>query len=680
MRREGHGAGGLGVSLSELQVKTNVRLLSLVLVSNSPLTMSLSGNREPISFFCIFRERNPGQGPISLQVKNLEVFEMSHPAVLRFKEMMPGQLGKMKMHATREGGDLDHCDTDRKEDSRWYREFGQKDFAKAVRKEIKADSKINLARELEALDRLHRQKDRKKRKEEGWKDPFRSSAKGPLREAILTASAEYFKADDDDPDPYIAHRRTLGGERETLLLSREKIAAFERRGLAFFRKYFPGQVRHLRLDLDEEVPHFHALIVVKVVEESKRRGKQILIQPSANPLIASYEHAQDVAGEFFGDVGLVRGERRAAARREAKERDLPLPERRDHVSPAEFRAERAERIRQREEDIQQREEDFINWRAKEEHELIGMRIESETIKAEAYETKREANAWLATAKGVARGDLAFNARNAEKPFSTVKGSDPEKTQPLLDAINLAPKAAVEAARGISAAIAPLRKRLKAQLAAIKGVANGNLTVGATEAGEDFQVADGADPQVAETLLRDVKLAPKSAMTVVMPLVKAMMRAKQKENTAIAKSAAVLGAVKGLFGFQTVQSGDGFVPIDETDPELVARLTVHMNRDSGAATEIGRMTVEAIDRKVEEKAKAAVESAAVAEDRATEAEERWNTAYSQLAGIIKSAGKYMSPSDHKAFCKEASFTTSKAALSVNPVMSGRGKSQKEDERE
>lgn len=30
MRRVGHGAGGLGVSLSELQVKTNVRLLSLV--------------------------------------------------------------------------------------------------------------------------------------------------------------------------------------------------------------------------------------------------------------------------------------------------------------------------------------------------------------------------------------------------------------------------------------------------------------------------------------------------------------------------------------------------------------------------------------------------------------------------------------------------------------------------
>ncbi len=51
-----------------------------------------------------------------------------------------------------------------------------------------------------------------------------------------------------------------------------------------------------------------------------------LLRPSANPLIASYEHAQDIAGTFFQDIGLERGECRAAARREAKDRDEVPPE------------------------------------------------------------------------------------------------------------------------------------------------------------------------------------------------------------------------------------------------------------------------------------------------------------------------------------------------------------------
>lgn len=606
------------------------------------------------------------------------------PVALRMEAIRPVSLGGMLKHAERKGGDLDHCDADRLDKTIWYDEVAPRDFKEAVNEEIEAMSQANLDNALEAMLKNRRTADHDKRKEEGKKPPYRDAENGPLREVILTANAQYFYADPDDPDPYKAHRTTDKGDRETVYLSRDKIKAFEQRGLEFFAEYFPGQLRHLRLDMDEEVPHFHALIMVTKVTNSKRRGKQINIVPSANPLIKNYEWAQDAAGKFFSTIGLVRGERRAEARRDAKERDLPLPERRGHVSPAEFRAERAERIRQREELASERFEKAGKMLRRAEFEAEDMRLgamfESDDIIADALEKRREADSTLASVTGVASGDIVFDPSVKDTPFTMGTRADPKKAKPLLDAISFAPKAAVEAAKSLVAAIAPLHKRLKAQLAAIKGVANAHLTVSSTAEGEDFQVADGADPQVAETLLRDIRLAPKSAMTVVMPLVKAMRRARNKENTAIAKSAAVLGAVKGLFGFQTVQSGDGFVPIDETDPELVARLTVHMNRDRGAATEIGRMTVDAIERKAEETAKAAVESAAVAEDRATEAEERWNTAYSQLAGIIKSAGKYMSPSDHKAFCKEASFTTSKAALSVNPVMSGRGKPQKGDERE
>ena len=174
-----------------------------------------------------------------------------------------------------------------------------------------------------------------------------------MREVLLTANAEYFIAEEDDPNPYVAHRTNKNGVKERLLLSRKKIAAFERHGLKFFKDHFPGQLRHLRLDMDEEVPHFHALVLVKSIKESGRRGKQVMIQPSANPYIRNYEWAQNAAGEFFSTIGLVRGERRAEARRKAKELDNPAPEDREHVSPAEHRAKRAEAIRQKEVDAEE---------------------------------------------------------------------------------------------------------------------------------------------------------------------------------------------------------------------------------------------------------------------------------------------------------------------------------------
>ncbi|WP_319531122.1 hypothetical protein [uncultured Cohaesibacter sp.] len=276
------------------------------------------------------------------------------PIVLRMEARMPVSLGAMLMHAERKGGDLEHCEVDRRDQTIWYDEVGPHDFVKAVKDEIAKMSQSNLVNALEAMDKNRRFADHAKRKKEGVKPPYREAENGPLREVILTANAQYFYADPDDPDPYRAHRTTKDGDRETVYLSRNKIEAFNKRGLEFFAEHFPGQLRHLRLDMDEEVPHFHALIMVTKVTNSKRRGEQTNIVPSANPYIRNYEWAQNAAGEFFSTIGLVRGERRAEARRKAKELDNPAPEDREHVSPAEHRAERAEAIRQKEVDVEER--------------------------------------------------------------------------------------------------------------------------------------------------------------------------------------------------------------------------------------------------------------------------------------------------------------------------------------
>ena len=56
-------------------------------------------------------------------------------------------------------------------------------------------------------------------------------------------------------------------------------------------------------------------------------------------MIASYEHAQNLAGEAFSDLGITRGKRDAEARRAAKRAGEPVPEKRRHVPPSAWRAE-----------------------------------------------------------------------------------------------------------------------------------------------------------------------------------------------------------------------------------------------------------------------------------------------------------------------------------------------------
>ena len=265
------------------------------------------------------------------------------PVVLRFKEMFPTALARMQMHARRSGGDLDHVTLEHSGRNRIYE---GSDPATSVRAEIRAMSVHNLNAEIAALCARKRKKDADRRRVEGLTPPWKAATNGPLREAILTARWDYFAADTDTPDSdvLITHGRDDAGATVERRLSRAKIAAFESAGRAFFDTYFPGQVRHLRLDLDEESPHFHAVIMTTVEKTSARRGTQKLIQPSANVLLKNYEHAQDVAGLHFAQIGLTRGEERAAARRAARAADRPVPEVRGHISPREFRDRRAGQI------------------------------------------------------------------------------------------------------------------------------------------------------------------------------------------------------------------------------------------------------------------------------------------------------------------------------------------------
>jgi hypothetical protein len=66
--------------------------------------------------------------------------------------------------------------------------------------------------------------------------------------------------------------------------------------VGFLQTHFPdGQLRELTVHVDEESVHMHFAVAVWNEKVSQNRGRQRLLQPSANPLLADYEHAQDLA-------------------------------------------------------------------------------------------------------------------------------------------------------------------------------------------------------------------------------------------------------------------------------------------------------------------------------------------------------------------------------------------------
>ena len=242
------------------------------------------------------------------------------PVVLRFAGLFPQGLGKFKMHDERGGGDLDHVD---QELSRLNQVLaGEPGWQQQIRGEIAEMRRHNHEEHLRALRAKSRMKDARKLEAEGPADPWRSCSRGPLREGIITVNKDWF------------------GGAGLLEWDPERVSAFRKTAMSFLRENFPnGQLRYASAHVDEEAYHIHFVVAVWTEKPSANRGHQILLQPSENPLIKSYEHAQDLAGEAFETIGITRGERRAEARRQARAEGKPLPEKRQHVPPSKWRAE-----------------------------------------------------------------------------------------------------------------------------------------------------------------------------------------------------------------------------------------------------------------------------------------------------------------------------------------------------
>lgn len=258
-----------------------------------------------------------------------------YPVVCRFAGMKPRDLGGYEAHRYRKGGDVGHVNRRRSHLNR--RLIGPADWARQAMAEIRTMAMEAYTAELETLQKRGDRKRLALRLAEGPKDPWRASRHGPLREVILTVNKEWFEQTDDP----------------NALFSTKNEQDFEDRAVAWLQQNFGDDVIHARADLDEEAYHIHAVIMPRATV-NKYGVECRVLQPSIHPLIKDYEEAQDSVGRWFAPLGLVRGERRKQAIRDALNDGRTPPPKRRHVRPADWRRNEERRLAQKEAEIERR--------------------------------------------------------------------------------------------------------------------------------------------------------------------------------------------------------------------------------------------------------------------------------------------------------------------------------------
>ncbi|MFC2970146.1 plasmid recombination protein [Acidimangrovimonas pyrenivorans] len=331
----------------------------------------------------------------------------AHPVVLRFAELFPHQLRRYRLHNDRKQRDMDHVDHGRTHLNRTL--IGEPDWFESLAADIRVASLANINQEVEGLQRAKRIGEAKRRLLEGPRAPWRPSKGGPLREFIVTAHRDWFEPPGADGGKPLTQEEQEA--RAQKIEERER--QFETRVLEWLDTRFGDMVVHARADRDETTFHIHGVIAPWTEKHSKRSGRQKLLQPSSHPLLKDYEKAQDDIGAFFAEMGLVRGEQRALARRQAKAarkrgEDVAAPEPRVHVPAHVWRADEERRLAREAEDLKAK-------RARVEAERVeaaAARKQAELQSAKALavfkrsrERKRDADKVLQVAEHLVEGHL-----------------------------------------------------------------------------------------------------------------------------------------------------------------------------------------------------------------------------------------------------------------------------------
>lgn len=288
-----------------------------------------------------------------------------HPLVFGMRPLWPGQLARVEMHQTRTGGDLSHIRPGRTHLNSFL--VGNEDWRGRLEEELRRASELNYRHAYSARRWIRkRKKEAAEIRRAGPQDPWkRDRSEGPLREGVLTANRKYFEGD------------TPG------FPSVEKENQFRRAALRFLTEQFGNSCVAAWEDRDEEAYHIHFVIAPWTLSESKQAGKQRTLVPSSILVIKSYEAGHDIAAEYFKNVGLVRGEKRAQRRREAFHNEGKSEFPAENATCHEWRAEEAVRL------------DEKRWKAAEAWRCVKARSDAAAKRAAAAEAAEKRSLELA---------------------------------------------------------------------------------------------------------------------------------------------------------------------------------------------------------------------------------------------------------------------------------------------
>lgn len=409
------------------------------------------------------------------------------PIVLCFGPLKPKQLPRFSMHDRRSGGDLDHVDLSLKTLNRI--EHGDVNWIPKLKRRIENMAKRNLKNEVRALKEKGRVAEAKRRQAEGPKNPWHANTDAPLREGILTVNKLWF------------------GGTGASEWDQTRVDAFRAYAMEFLKTHFPGsQLAYAASHSDEEAFHIHFVTAIWDMTTTANRGPQIQLRAAKSPILRSYEHAQDLAGEYFEAIGITRGERLAEARREAKEAGLPVPKKRRHISPSEYRA--AERRKGR------AEADIVIEKAV--ADCAALRLDAATDCVVALKkTRQRASRFERKARHTAlRADAKLNRLHSEIAGAT---DVLEKTQTARDTAEAARNSASENARKIlddaqasaSTTLQTARDQTAKEAAVRKAESNVQLKAAEEKQVAAEQAADAARKAEAEARIQEQRAQAKA---------------------------------------------------------------------------------------------------------------------------------------------------------------------------
>ncbi len=264
---------------------------------------------------------------------------MPFPVVYRVQPLHPRDLSGVRFHGERTGGDLSHITPPEHYDTEGrdapmvflFDEAGRpiddpdRDWVGKIRDEVKEAAAFNTAQQVGELERAGKGARARRRAKEGDKPPYRSQGPGPLREVLVSVNAEWFDKAGGQPGQW----------------DQAKVKAWSVEALRFVQDEWGPALRYARIDFDEDGPHLHAVAAPWVKMKTPNGAEQKVMVPRKFRASEDLEKAQDRAGAAFAHLGLVRGERRAEARRQAVAEGKQPEPKRQHVPPRRWRQQMA---------------------------------------------------------------------------------------------------------------------------------------------------------------------------------------------------------------------------------------------------------------------------------------------------------------------------------------------------